>query len=166
MIADNSMFDNAHEELAQAGIAEAVRRHDNAAIFDWFAGALNFQGVADAIATAYLEQHGSVTFSEVKHGLAAHGRCPKLQSYWQFAGCGYRKTLQTCSEPFLFNDCALPRHTMRNGSLNQAAYTCFFSFGMLPAAILSAGSIAGSPKRTCRRIPTVRGGWPTRWSNR
>jgi hypothetical protein len=51
--------------------------------------------------------------------------CPKLKSYWHFHGCGYDKISRTCSEPDHIDTCPLPSHQLRNGRLNQMAYSLF-----------------------------------------
>jgi hypothetical protein len=51
--------------------------------------------------------------------------CPKLKSYWHFYGCRYDKISRTCSEPDHIDACPLPSHRLRNGRLNQMAYTLF-----------------------------------------
>jgi hypothetical protein len=51
--------------------------------------------------------------------------CPKLKSYWHFHGCGYSKTDQTCSRPEHYPRCPLRKHRLRNGRLNQTAYSLF-----------------------------------------
>ena len=52
--------------------------------------------------------------------------CPKLQSYWTFDRCGYDKGSRCCCEPEQIEACPLPRHKLRNGRLNQTAYSLFF----------------------------------------
>ena len=47
---------------------------------------------------------------------------PKLQSYWR---CRYDKISRTCSEPDHIDTCPLPSHQLRNGRLNQMAYSLF-----------------------------------------
>ena len=51
--------------------------------------------------------------------------CPKLKSYWHFHGCRYEKASRTCAEPEHIGACPLPSHDLRNGHLNQAAYSLF-----------------------------------------
>ena len=51
--------------------------------------------------------------------------CPKLKSYWHFHGCRYDKISRTCSEPDHVDACPLPSHQLRNGRLNQMAYSLF-----------------------------------------
>jgi hypothetical protein len=42
-----------------------------------------------------------------------------------YQGCGYHKIEQCCAEPDHFRACPLPTHDLRNGRLNQAAYSLF-----------------------------------------
>jgi hypothetical protein len=50
---------------------------------------------------------------------------PKLKSYWHFHGCRYDKISRICSEPNHIDTCPLPSHQLRNGRLNQMAYSLF-----------------------------------------
>jgi hypothetical protein len=119
------LIEDSRAQFAASGIFYAVRDHDNAALFEWLMEALSYQGVSDAIASGYMEEHGKADFKAVANGLTRTGLCPKLNSYWQFDDCGYRKTAQTCSEPTLLNRCPVPCHRLRNGRLNQTAYSLF-----------------------------------------
>jgi hypothetical protein len=85
-----------------------------------------------------LDEHGSVSFGDVERGLTARGLCPKLGSYWQFTGCGYRKSLQSCAKPLQIHQCPLPRHDLRNGGLSQSAYSLFLFFRNI-----AAGDVVG-----------------------
>ena len=51
--------------------------------------------------------------------------CPKLGGYWLFDDCRYEKGSGLCSEPRHLPQCPLPRHRLRNGRLNQTAYSLF-----------------------------------------
>src|SRR4029077_3379090 len=51
--------------------------------------------------------------------------CPKLKSYWHFHACRYEKTSGTCAEPDHIDSCPLPIHRLRNGHLNQIAYSLY-----------------------------------------
>ena len=62
---------------------------------------------------------------QIRQGLSRLGKCPKLEAYWTFEHCGYRKTRRSCSQPKRFRRCPLPRHDLRNGSLSQASYSLF-----------------------------------------
>jgi hypothetical protein len=117
-----NLIDDAHAELAQAGVIEAVQRHDDATLFGWLLEAMSDQGIADTAAWTFMERNGRTRSEDIAAGISSAPPCPKLKSYWHFQGCGYRKTMQTCHEPAHFSGCPLPRHALRNGSLNQAAY--------------------------------------------
>jgi hypothetical protein len=106
-------------------IRSAIKDHDTAALFDWLMAALRHQGISDRVADDYMDQHGRVTWHEIERALANKPSCPKLQSYWQFHGCRYHKTSQTCAEPDHIAHCPLPTHTLRNGRLNQTAYSLY-----------------------------------------
>src|SRR5215218_10614388 len=45
---------------AANGTSAAVRDHDTPALFDWLADVLSYQGVSDAIAERYMDEHGSI----------------------------------------------------------------------------------------------------------
>ena len=51
--------------------------------------------------------------------------CRKLQTYWDYAGCRYDKGSFTCAEPDHIDACPVPRPRLRNGRLNQTAYSLF-----------------------------------------
>jgi hypothetical protein len=106
-------------------VRAAIERRDTPALFDWFMAAVSYQGVSDRVASGYMDQHGRVSWHETESALANKPSCPKLQSYWNFHGCGYHKTSRTCSEPDHIDDCPLPTHDLRNGRLNQTAYSLY-----------------------------------------
>jgi hypothetical protein len=72
-----------------------------------------------------MDQHGSVRWAEVAEALSRNPTCPKLSGYWRFYDCRYHKGSHTCSEPAHIEACPLPRHRLRNGRLNQMAYSLF-----------------------------------------
>jgi hypothetical protein len=106
-------------------IRSAIKDHDTAALFDWLMVMLSYQGISDRVAHDYMEQHGRVSWHEIECALVNHPSCPKLQSYWQFHGCRYHKTSQTCAEPDHIAQCPLPTHNLRNGRLNQTAFSLY-----------------------------------------
>jgi hypothetical protein len=106
-------------------IRSAIKERDTPALFDWLMAALSHQGISDRVADDYMDQHGRVTWHEIERDLANKPSCPKLQSYWQFHGCRYHKTSHTCAEPDHIAHCPLPTHTLRNGRLNQTAYSLY-----------------------------------------
>jgi hypothetical protein len=108
-----------------AAIRSAIKERNTPALFDWLMAMLSYQGISDQVAYDYMEQHGRVTWRDIERDLASRPSCPKLQSYWQFHGCRYHKTSQTCAEPDHIAHCPLPTYTLRNGRLNQTAYSLY-----------------------------------------
>jgi hypothetical protein len=106
-------------------VIAAVRRHDTPVIFDWLLDTVSYQGVSDSIAYGYMERHGRVRWHDIAGALAESPSCPKLSCYWGFEGCGYRKGSSVCANPEQQPGCPLPRHDLRNGRLNQTAYSLF-----------------------------------------
>jgi len=107
------------------GLRTAIRRHDTATVFDWLFETLSFQGISDRVAAGYIAEHGQVTWRDIESGLAGHDGCPKLGSYWQYHGCRFDKLGRTCAEPDHIGGCPLPAHDLRNGRLNQTAYSLY-----------------------------------------
>jgi hypothetical protein len=105
-------------------IAMAIQQHNTPKLFEWLIYAFSFQGIADDIASSYIERHGLPNWAEIKANVE-DAPCSKLKSYWTFSNCGYRKLAGTCNEPEQFWLCPLPRHQLRNGRLNQIAYALF-----------------------------------------
>jgi hypothetical protein len=118
-------IDDLRYEAIEAGLLAAVEAHDTGAIFDWLIRQLSYQGISDAVAEGYIHRHGNVTWADIEASLATNPECDKLRGYWAFTDCRYHKGFQTCAEPDQFSDCPLPRHPLRNGRLNQAAYSLF-----------------------------------------
>jgi len=122
---ESTWVDDLRHDAIAGGLVAAVETHDTPAIFDWLMWELSFQGISDAVAEGYMNRHGNVTSAEIEHSLATGPECDKLQGYWGFTGCRYHKGFQTCAKPDQFGDCPLPRHSLRNGRLNQTAYSLF-----------------------------------------
>ncbi|WP_207388232.1 hypothetical protein [Lichenihabitans psoromatis] len=145
-------------DFARSGLTEAVARHDTPALFDWLIRILSLQGVSDAIAWRYMDQHGSVSFADLETTLAAAPSCPKLTSYWHFDACRFTKQTFLCSEPSHIEACPLPYHDLRNGRLNQTAYSLFLFLrdvcggdlvGWIDERLAAADAVEG-PQRTAR----------------
>jgi hypothetical protein len=95
-------------------------------LFDHLVSALSYQGISDQVAEAYIERYGSATWADIRAKLVQGASCPKLRrSYWHFHGCRYDKVSGTCAEPDHIEACPLPTHYLRNGRLNQMAYSLF-----------------------------------------
>lgn len=119
-----SFLDDIDHEFHTAGLDVAVKSHSTPPIFDWLVEVLSFQGISDRVAREYATKHGRATWSQLDENLKS-AECPKLRSYWQYSDCRYDKTSQTCGEPEHFDACRLPRLRLRNGRLNQTAYSLF-----------------------------------------
>ncbi|HEV2593797.1 MAG TPA: hypothetical protein VGU01_01190 [Sphingomicrobium sp.] len=119
------LLDQIEGEGAGKTLRVCIEDRDTPGLFDWLIRALSYQGVSDAAASSYMDRHGSVGWTEVEYGLTRNPPCPKLTSYWSFDGCGYSKWKQTCACPEHFARCPVPRHRLRNGRLNQTAYSLF-----------------------------------------
>ncbi|WP_279306675.1 hypothetical protein [Microvirga solisilvae] len=125
-LAPTTFLEDISASLSEAGIQEAVARHDSRPIYDWLLGLFQLQGISDAVAFSYTAKHGTVRWAEIEGALASSPDCHRLNSYWHFADCKYQKGARICSEPHLLHRCHLPRHPLRNGRLSQAAYSLFF----------------------------------------
>jgi hypothetical protein len=113
-------------EFQQTGLVDAVRRHDTPALFNWLMTILSYQGIADRIVDQYLADHGNVTWTEIAAAIANRPDCPKLGGFWCFDDCRYEKLSGQCSQPAYIPTCPVPTHPLRNGRLNQTAYSLFF----------------------------------------
>jgi hypothetical protein len=114
-------------EVRGAGIDIAVIEHDTPTIFDWLLTAFSYQGVSDRVARSYIQQNGGASWWDIEAKLSASPTCPRLRQYWTYSDCRYNKTSFSCSEPEHIDCCPLPSHRLRNGRLNQTAYS-FFMF--------------------------------------
>jgi hypothetical protein len=119
------MIDHLSRDLARRRVRTAIHRRDTPALFDWLIETVSYQGIGNHVAEGYMERHGRVRFTEIATLMEARPSCPKLQSYWHFDRCGYLKVERCCAEPGHFPACPLPTHDLRNGRLNQAAYSLF-----------------------------------------
>ncbi len=113
------------DEFRDQALCAAVDRHDSAALFDRLMHDFSFQGISDEIAANYMRRHGQATWRSLRRNFAKRPACPKLKSYWLFHACRYEKTNRTCAEPDHIATCPLPTHRLRNGHLNQSAYSLF-----------------------------------------
>ena len=156
---------NLVDEIRADDICVAIDRRDTAAMFDWLVSGLSFQGVSDEVAINYMDRHGRPTWRDLKAKLGRGPSCPKLTSYWHFHGCRYDKTSGTCAEPDHIGRCPLPAHRLRNGRLNQLAYSLFLFVrdvadgdlvGWIDSQLAAADDPAG-PDRTSRMVEAVVG---------
>jgi hypothetical protein len=118
-------IDDIRADLRAEKVQAAIRHRDTAVVFDWLMAALSYQGIADAVAYDYMARHGRAAWHDIDQKLGHGVSCPKLKSYWHFHGCRYEKVSRTCAEPDHIGACPLPSHDLRNGHLNQTAYSLF-----------------------------------------
>jgi hypothetical protein len=155
-----SLIDDIRADLAVDKVRGAIRRRDSAVVFDWLMAALSYQGISDQVAYEYMEKHGRAAWRDIDQKLGHGASCPKLKSYWHFHGCRYEKASGTCAEPDHIGACPLPSHDLRNGHLNQAAYSLFLFIrdladgdliGWIDAQLAAANSPPGpGPRRLSR----------------
>ena len=155
-----TLIDNIRVDLRADKVQAAIRHHDTAVVFDWLMAALSYQGIADAVAYDYMERHGRVTWRDIKRNLDQGASCPKLKSYWHLHGCRCEKASRTCAEPEHIGACPLPSHDLRNGHLNQTAYSLFLFIrdladgdliGWIDAQLQAANSPPGPDDRVALR---------------
>jgi hypothetical protein len=113
------------EDFRDKDLVAAVAQHDTAALFNRLMHDFSFQGISDEIAANYMARHGQASWRSVRKNLAERPSCPKLKTYWHFHACRYEKTSRTCAEPDHIATCPLPTHRLRNGHLNQIAYSLY-----------------------------------------
>ena len=113
------------ERSADQDLCIAIDRRDTAALYDRLIYSCSFQGISDETAENYMHRHGRPTWAAVRKNLARQPPCPKLKTYWHFYDCRYEKTNRTCAEPNHIATCPVPTHRLRNGHLNQLAYSLY-----------------------------------------
>jgi hypothetical protein len=119
------MLDEIRNNDGEPNVTTAIQRGDTPALFDGLVAALSYQGISDQVAAGYMELYGSATWAGIDRNVGQGVTCPKLKSYWHFHGCRYDKLSWTCAEPDHIEACPLPTHYLRNGRLNQMAYSLF-----------------------------------------
>src|SRR6266404_7366621 len=120
-----TLIDEMRRDLRAEKVRTAIRDRHTSPVFDWLMAAVSYQGISDQVAYDYMEKHGRARSRQIKHGLGRGVSCPKLTSYWHFHDCRYDKASRTCAEPDHISRCPLPKHDLRNGRLNQTAYSLF-----------------------------------------
>jgi hypothetical protein len=118
-------LDDIGNDLRREQILDAVARRDTPSIFNWLLTTFSYQGISDQVARNYIRENGNASWGQIADALRGGSPCPLLRSHWEFDGCRFDKTSFTCSEPDLISDCPLPRHRLRNGRLNQMAYSLY-----------------------------------------
>lgn len=159
-----SFLDEIDEEFGRAGLDRAVALGDTGPIVDWLLTTFSFQGISDRVARDYIKKHGTASWSYIDASFGRRPSCPKLRSYWDFDGCRYDKTSVTCSEPDHIDACPLPRPHLRNGRLNQTAWSLFLFVrdltdrdlvGWIDCQLQSAGPAPGTTIEAARQEALV-----------
>jgi hypothetical protein len=120
-----TLIDDIRADLTADKVRKAIRNRETGPIFDWLLAALSYQGISDQVAHDYMVKHGRAAWADIAQKLGRGVSCPKLKSYWHFHGCRYGKARRICAEPDHIGACPLPSHDLRNGHLNQTAYSLF-----------------------------------------
>ncbi len=120
-----TFLDDIDDEIRGTGLREAVEQNHTPPIFDWLLRAFNFQGVSDQAAWEYMRKHGAASWSQIEASLTHSPPCPRLRTFWTYEDCRYEKTRHTCTAPSQINACPVPLLRLRNGRLNQIAYSFF-----------------------------------------
>src|ERR1700730_14169507 len=120
-----TLIDEVRADLRADKVRAAIRSRDTGPVFDWLMSALSYQGISDQVAYGYMERHGRARWRGIEEGLDRGASCPKLKTYWHFHDCRYDKVSRTCAEPDHIERCPLPNLDLRNGRLNQTAYSLF-----------------------------------------
>ena len=125
---------------------------------------LSYRGISDRVAADYLERHGQATWQAIEHDLQRGPSCPKLKSYWHFHGCRYSKQHYTCAEPEHLPQCPLPKYWLRNGGLNQTAFSLYLFIrdvadgdlaGWIDRRLQAASKPAGSGRLAAMRMAVL-----------
>jgi hypothetical protein len=119
-----TLIDEIRAELRAYKVRAAIRNRHTGPAFDWLMAAVSYQGISNEAADKYMEEHGRARWRQIEPG-ADRASCPKLTSYWHFHNCRYDKISRTCAEPDHISRCPLPKHDLRNGRLNQTAYSLY-----------------------------------------
>ena len=99
-------------------------------IYKFLMQSFSFQGISDRAAITYRNEHGDITFFQINKKLSKYNslskKCIKLKNFNSYTGCGYEKSEGTCNNHRLIKNCPVPTHDLRNGKLNQMAYSLYF----------------------------------------
>lgn len=120
-----ALLQDVQDDIRRKKLDVAVARHQSGPIFNWLLTSFSFQGISDQVARAYIGRHGNPSWRQISQDLRSDPSCPRLESHWAFDRCGYDKGSGCCSEPEHNRDCPLPTYRLRNGRLNQVAFSLY-----------------------------------------
>jgi hypothetical protein len=129
----NSLCDIAHgtQELVALQkrtnrLTALIRNHDDEALFSWLMNVFSYQGISDRAAEKFIAEHGNADYQSIHTNVVIKPQCAKLGGFWTFSGCGYEKAKRLCSNQSDIDSCPLPELPLRNGRLNQTAFSLYF----------------------------------------
>lgn len=141
---------------------QIVRARRTPPLFDWMVETFSFQGISDRVAASYLHAHGGITWHEISQ-MVRDPACPLLDTYWTYESCRYDKTRRTCSHPRYIRRCPVPKAPLRNGHLNQTAFSFFLFvrdvadsdlFGWIDDQLSAAGELGDGSAQEALVGPT------------
>ena len=150
-------IDDIRADLRADKVQAAIRHRDTAVVFDWLMAALSYQGIADAVAYDYMERHGRAAWRDIHQKLGRGVSCPEAQELLAFPWLPIRKGQPDLCRARAHRPCSLPSHDLRNGHLNQTAYSLFLFIrdladgdliGWIDAQLQAANSPAGPHRLT------------------
>jgi hypothetical protein len=120
-----TFLDDILRSAQTTGLSAAIETRNTPRLFDAILPAFSYQGISDTVAREYMRRNGSATWRQIRKSLASNPTCPRLKTYWHYHQCRYDKGSGTCAEPDHVARCPVPSHRLRNGRLNQTAYSFF-----------------------------------------
>src|SRR4051812_20986600 len=125
LAADPGYFTGLHHRLAERAVVAAVQAHDTPALFAWLVEVLSFQGISDAAALTFMDQHGRAQWRDIEQGLQRQPTCSKLTSHWHFHRCGFTRSHRGVRSLPTIRAVPCPLCLCGNGALNRMAYGLF-----------------------------------------
>lgn len=108
-----------------AELQQAIVEHDTPTLFRLLTRGLGYQGISDAVARRYAEQHGDADWQTIETMLGRDARCQKLAGFEDFGDCRFAKTGPTCSNQSLLHASPVSRLPLRRGLLNEQAVSLY-----------------------------------------
>ncbi len=113
-------------DAKRRGIVTAIKTGDTPRIFDWAMENFSYQGISDQVARNYLAKHGGVTWRSIEAGLKkGRGLARSCKAIGSSTAVATTREASVALNPSILGPCPLPGHRLRNGRLNQTAYSFF-----------------------------------------
>jgi hypothetical protein len=107
----SSFLDELRAEQKRAGVTSAIRNHDTPRLFERLVSTLSYQGISDRVARGFMERNGEIDWPQVSRSVRTDPCCGK--------------SAVDRAHPELLTSCGLPAAPLRNGRLNQTAYSLY-----------------------------------------